>query len=158
SGCVLGCWALAAPAQQPDRPPEKLPPPPEKEPPPAPPPPPCGPVIEKTISIPQVILVPEGNATAADRLRVREVEIGRDRVPFVLDFREEKQIITEMQLQPREEVQTICVSKLVTETVLSDCGKPCTVTHEVPETRTVKVVKYDLVPVQRQVIVRVPVL
>jgi hypothetical protein len=171
-GCLVGCWALSLPAaaEEPARLPDKAPaadqdkpaptPPVEPVPPPtpAPPPPPCGPVIDKTITRHQVLLVEDQNAITVPRLRLREVEIGRDRRCVELDFREEKRTITEMQLKPRVEEQQVCVTKLVEETVLDDCGKPCKRMREVPEIQTVKVTKYDVVPVQREVIVRVPVL
>jgi hypothetical protein len=154
--CLLGCWAATAYGQQPERIPEKLPDPTTKDAPVAAPA--CGPMIEKTLCLPSVVLVPDENAVAIERLRLREVEVGRDRRCVELDFREEKRSITVMVLKERIEEQRICTTKLLEEDCLDCHGKPHKVVKQVPDIQTVKVKKYDVVPEQREVLVRVPVL
>jgi hypothetical protein len=110
------------------------------------------------LKVPQALIVEDQNAVAIPKMALRDVEIGRDRYCYALDFREEKQMITVMELKPRIEEQTVCVTKLVPQTVLDECGKPCTKMCEIPDVQVVKVTKYDVVPVQREVIVTVPVL
>jgi hypothetical protein len=159
---LAGCCAVApALCQEPKQLPEKLPeavPEGKEKPPEAPPAPPCGPMIEKNVCVPRVTLVPEEQAITVPRLQLNEVEVGRDRLGCVLDFHEEKRCITEMVLKPRVEEQQVCTTKLVEETCLDCNGHPHKVIKQVPETVTVKVTKYDVVPEQREVIVRVPVL
>jgi hypothetical protein len=115
-------------------------------------------MFEKSVCVPRITLVPEERAIVVPRLRLNEVEVGRDRLGVVLDFQEEKRCITEMVLKPRVEEQQVCTTKLVEETCLDCHGHPHKVIKQVPETVTVKVTKYDVVPEERQVIVRVPVL
>ena len=184
SACLAGCCAVAPafsqesirlpeqlPAAKPQEkvpeipPGEKLPPPDEKLPPPEeklPPAttsaPPCGPMIEKSVCAPRAVLVPEEQAIVVPKLQLYETEVGRDRLPIALDFHEEKRCITEMVLKPRVEEQQVCTTKLVEETCLDCHGHPHKVLKQVPDVVTVKVTKYDVVPEQREVIVRVPVL
>jgi hypothetical protein len=163
-GCLLGCWVLtlSASAQEGVRPPEPIPPPTVKEGPPPPPPdllpPPCGPTVDKCLKVPQALIVEDQNAVAIPKLQLRDVELGRGRYCVELDFRQEKQTITVMELKPRIEKQSVCVTKLVPQTVLDECGKPCTKMCEIPDVQVVDVTKYDVVPVQREVVVTVPVL
>jgi hypothetical protein len=177
TACLAGCCAVApVVGQEPTVLPEKLPEakavdgeklpepiPGEKLPEPKPkealpPAPPCGPMIEKTVSVPRAVLVPEEQAIVVPKLRIYETEIGRDRLPIALDFREERSCITEMVLKPRVEEQQVCTTKLVEETCLDCHGHPHKVIKQVPEVVTIKVTKYDVVPQKRDVIVRVPVL
>jgi hypothetical protein len=74
-----------------------------------------------------------------------------------LTFKEEKHTITEMKAVPRTVEQQVCTSKMVPETTTDPVtGKPCTVWTKVPEIKTVKVTVYDVVPVTKEVIVKLP--
>jgi hypothetical protein len=121
---------------------------------------PCAvPVIEKTICLPRSTLIEQQEATTLPKLTLREVEAGRALECPALDFREERHTVTEITLKPREvEQQVTCVeSKPVT--VTDPCTGHChTEYHQCPVVRTVKVTVYEKVPVQREVLVRVPVL
>jgi hypothetical protein len=62
-------------------------------------------------------------------------------------------------LKPREVEQQMTYMKLVLETTVDPCtGKPCTIQKQVPAEKTVKVTVFDTECVDREVIVRVPVL
>ena len=78
---------------------------------------------------------------------------------LVVEFREEKQTVTEMVLKSRECEQGVIVNT-TREVTTADpvTGKPCTHVVCQPESRIVKVLVYDLVPETRDVIVRVPCL
>jgi hypothetical protein len=154
--------------------PEVLPPPlpPSVETPPTPVPPvvessPAGmhagpgcapPVVEKTVPLTQILLVPRERAICIPDWKLRDVELGRKPAGPVLDFREEKQIVTELKLQEREEEQQVTCMESKPVTVTEPCGKCRTEYHPCPVVKTVKVKVYCTVPVQREVVVRVPVL
>jgi hypothetical protein len=126
---------------------------------PHPSPAPCpAPVLEKTISLPRTTLVEQQEATTLPKWVLRDVVVGCGQEGPALDFREERHLVTEMTLKPRQvEQQVTCMeSKPVTTT---DCQGHChTEYHPCPVVKAVKVTVYDTVPVQREVVVRVPVL
>jgi hypothetical protein len=151
----LSSWSLAQePAPMPK--PEPLP-----NPAPAALPPPCagGSQTEKTICLPKVLLVEEQQAITVPVMRLRDQVVGRDVVhKMEVTYVEEKHTVTEMKTVPREVEQQVCVTKMVPQTSVDCTGKPCTIYVKVPETKTVKITVFDVVPVQREVIVKMPCL
>src|SRR5262245_12526621 len=119
--------------------------------PPAVPAPP--PVCEKSLTQRQILLVPREEAITLPKLTLREVEVGR--LPgLALDFLEQKQTVTELQLKECEvEQQVVCIEMKEVKTTDPCTGKchtdyvPCEVL------RTVKVKVYTPVPVCRDVVV-----
>jgi hypothetical protein len=106
-----------------------------------------------------VLLVPHDHATTIPDWKLRETEVGRIPGGPVLDFREERQCVTELEVKEQEvEQQVVChESKPVTVTCPLT-GQTRTEYEMCPVVRTVKVKVYQTLPVQRQVIVRVPCL
>jgi hypothetical protein len=114
---------------------------------------------EKTIPYGQVLLVPQERATTLPQWTLREVEVGRGPGGPVLSFHEERRTVTELELRPREVEQQVVCTESKPETVTDPCTGRChTVYRPCEVVKTVKVKAYDTVPVQREVIVRVPVL
>src|SRR5437868_10909171 len=74
---------------------DHLPPPPPDE-------PPCAPPIEQNIAKRQVLLVPHETATTYPKLELREVEVGRMPGGPILDFVDQKQYVTVMELKECE--------------------------------------------------------
>jgi hypothetical protein len=100
----------------------------------------------------------EQAAVTIPRLTLRDEDIGRAG-DVVVDYREERRTVIEMQLKPRT------VEQLMTTTELQPCtkvdpatGHACTVYEMVPTTKTVTATVYDYVPVSREVVVRIPYL
>jgi hypothetical protein len=117
------------------------------------------PVVEKSIPTTQVLLVPHEQATTAPDWKLREVELGRHQGGPVLDFEEQKQVVTEMKLQEREvEQQVVCMEQRPVTVTDPHTGKCHTEQTVCPVVRTVKVKVYEVVPVQREVAVRIGVL
>ncbi len=124
-------------------------------------PPPCagGGQTEKTICLPKVLLVEEQQAITVPVMRLREQAVGRDVIhKMEVTYVEEKHTITEMKTVPRIVEQQVCVTKMVPQASVDCTGKPCTIYTKVPEVKTVKITVFDVVPVQREVIVRMPCL
>ncbi len=115
---------------------------------------------ERDVAVPKVTLVPEETAIAVPKLTLREVEVGRDMVTKMeLSFREERHTITEMVLKPRVCEQQVVVTEMQPETTTDPVtGKTSTCPKPVQVVKTVKVTVYDTVPVEREVIVRIPCL
>jgi hypothetical protein len=115
--------------------------------------------ITKTIPHTQVLLVPHEHATTLPDWKLRPVETGRLPEGPVLDFREEKQVVTELRLQPRQVEEQVVCNESKPVTVTDPCTGCCHTEYRTcPVVKTVKVTVYDTVPVQREVLVRVPVL
>jgi hypothetical protein len=115
------------------------------------------PLVHETLPLPQLLLVPHREATTIPTLTLREVEIGRTR-EMEIGFREEKQVVTEIQVRPRQEDRLMNYMDMKPVTV-TDCTGHChTEYHPCPAVKTVKVTVYDTVPVQREVVIKVPVL
>lgn len=119
----------------------------------APPPPP----IEKKACISQILLVPHEKAVVLPDWKLRDVEVGR-KPTLALDFVEVKQWVKEMKLEEREVEQQVVVTESKPVTVTDPCGKCRTEYVPCEVVKTVKVKVYDVVPVPREVVVRVPVL
>lgn len=114
---------------------------------------------ERRVNVTTVILKEKQCATTVPELKLREV-ICKDKVPgFVIEYREQKQKVTEIQLKPRTEVkEVVCITRKAVEKKDPCTGKCCTVYEEVPETKKVTITNYDEVPVEREIIVRIPCL
>ncbi len=149
---TLTWGVLACPAQETLPRPEKLPEPPLPKKVEAPIegcPRPCAPV-------PKVLyyerLVP------VQIIEGREV-IQVDKVPTLdLVFREEKRVVTDMVMKPREVSRVVCYTALE-PTVEVDChGHACTVMKPVERTRIQKDLEFVAVPVERTELVMVPFL
>ncbi len=146
-------------------PPLKMPPPPEAVPAPAKevvspaPATSCAlAFMEKSIPLTQVLLVPHERATTLPDWKLREVELGRECAP-VLDFREERQWVTELTIKEREVEEQVCCTESKPVIVKDPCTGQCRTEYQCfPVVKIVKVKVYDTVPVQREVIVRIPFL
>jgi hypothetical protein len=105
----------------------------------------------------KVHLIEEAHATTRPRLIIQEQVVGHaTHDQLVVEYKEERQIVTEMKLMPREAIEEVMTTKVV-EVPCVDChGKPIVKYETVPCVRQVKVVRYEVVPVPREVIVRVP--
>src|SRR5205823_11301518 len=75
------------------------------------------------------------------------------------EYREERRTVADVELRPRVvEQQVTCFTTRLVEEIDPCTRKACTVRKQVPEVKTVKVTRYEAVPVERVVVVRVPVL
>ncbi len=163
SGAVVVC-SLSSHADEPRQLPpigEKLPPPKEEllpNLPPAAAAPGCA-NCAQTISRQTVTLVPEQTAATREKLALRESVQAQAAQGLVVEYREEKQSVTEMVLKPRECEQIVIVNTM-REVPTTDplTGKVCKHYETQPEERVIKVTVFDLVPVTREVIVRIPCL
>lgn len=116
------------------------------------------PTVEKKYCHTDILLVPREKATTVPDWKLRDIEVGRIPTGPTLDFVEEKRFVTEMTLKPREVEQVVTVIESRPVTVTEPCGK-CRTEYQPYETaKVVKVKVYDVVPVQREVVIRVPVL
>jgi|SRR6516162_553869 hypothetical protein len=115
---------------------------------------------EKTICTKKVYLIPEQCATTLPRMALREVEVCKEkRTILQLDWREEKFECTEMELKENTAEQEVtCLTVKEEKTTDPATGATCTVYKQVPETVRVKISTFELVPVQRQYVVRIPLL
>lgn len=168
---ILGVFLAIGPlvAQTPEPKPESPPPQtklPEAVPAPQPAPvlppaavsegPDCG---HRTVCTTNVLLVPHEKATTMPDWKLRAVEVGRIPSGPVLEFREEKQCVTELKLVSDDVAQQVVVQERKPITVVdphTGCAKTDYQICDVVKTVMVKV--YRTVPVQREVIVRVPCL
>jgi hypothetical protein len=117
------------------------------------------PVIEKSIPHTQVLLVPRERATTLPDWKLRAVEVCRIPEGPVLDFREEKQIVTELRLQARQVEEQVVCNESKPVTVIDPCTGKCRTEHRLcPVVKTVKVTVYETVPIKREVVVRIPIL
>jgi hypothetical protein len=115
------------------------------------------PVVEKTIPHTQVLLVPHERATTLPDWKLRAVEVGRIPEGWVLDFHEEKQIVTELRLEPRQVEEQVVCNESKPVTVIDPCTGQCRTEHRVcPVVKTVKVTVYKTVPIKKEVVVRIP--
>ncbi|MFO0879412.1 MAG: hypothetical protein U0840_18855 [Gemmataceae bacterium] len=122
-------------------------------------PPACPPpTFDKKYCHTDILLVPKQHATTAPDWKLRDIEVGRIRVGPVLDFVEEKRCVTEMTLKQREVDQVVKVIESRPVTVTEPCGKCRTEYQPYEATKVVKIQVAEVVPVQREVIIRVPVL
>jgi hypothetical protein len=113
----------------------------------------------KTIPQTRILLVPHENATTLPDWQLKPVEVGQVPAGPALDFREEKQIVTELRLQPRQvEQQVICNESKPVIVTDPHTGRCHTEYRCCPVAKTVKVTVYETTPVQIPVIVRVPCL
>jgi hypothetical protein len=117
------------------------------------------PVIEKTIPSTQVLLVPTEQATTIPDWKLREVELGRLPAAPVLNFREQKQKVIVMELREREVEQKVVRYESQVVKVTDPCTGKCRTEYKsCPVVKTEKVKVHEVVPVEREVVVRVPVL
>jgi hypothetical protein len=106
-----------------------------------------------------VLLVPHETATTLPDWKLRAVEVGRIPEGWSLDFREEKQIVTELRLEPHQVEEKVVCNESKPVTVTDPCTGHChTEYHSCSVVKTVKVTVYETVPIQREVVVRVPTL
>jgi len=173
---LLTCWLLApAGARAQERKPgeENLPPPvplPATELPPVPVPvapemppmppigPPCAACPPRTISVPRLTLIEQQKATTIPQLKVREEVVGKA-LGLDVEFREEKQIVTEWTVKPREVIQEVPCTTMVPVQTTDPCTGECRTEYKsCPVVKSVKVIVNEPVPVQRAVIVSVPCL
>ena len=166
-------WLLApACARAQERKPgeETLPPPaplPSTELPPMPVPvppelPPIGPSCAacpaKTISVPRPTLMEQQSATTIPKMNVREEVVGKAN-GLDVEFREEKQIVTEWSVKPREVIQEVPCTTMVPVKTTDPCTGECRTEYKsCPVVRQVKIIVNEPVPVQRVVTVSVPCL
>jgi hypothetical protein len=117
------------------------------------------PFVEKAMPYTQVLLVPRECATTVPDWKLREVEAGRGPSGPVLEFEDQRQVVTEMRLESHEVEQQVVCTESRPVTVTDPCTGHCRTTYEPCEVvKTVKVRVYETVPVQREVVVKVPVL
>jgi hypothetical protein len=115
--------------------------------------------IEKTVSHTDVLLVPHEHATTLPAWKLRDVEVGRLHAGPVLEFKEEKQCVTVMELRERDVVKQVTVMESRPIQVTCPTTGACHTEYQMcPVVKTVKQKVAEVVPVQRQVVVRVPVL
>jgi hypothetical protein len=97
-------------------------------------------------------------ATTIPQMKVREEVIGRTQ-GLDVEYREQKQVVTEWQLKPREVIQEVPCTTMKPVTVTDPHTGQCRTEYQAcPIVRRVKVTVYDPVPVERQVAVAVPCL
>jgi hypothetical protein len=114
----------------------------------------CVPTITRTVTGKQVLLQEIQTATTMPKLEVREVEAGRT-TTVELAWKEDRQKRTEMELRPRQVEQQVCVTTTKAVTTVDPCtGCPCTVYQQVPEVKTVTITVNDVVPVEREYLVK----
>jgi hypothetical protein len=162
-GLLIGCCAgpLAGARSQEIGPrkegPATLPAPPtEALPAPTPIGPSCAPP-GRTLSLPRMTLMEVQEATTIPRLNLREEVVGKA-CGLDVEYKEEKQIVTEWALKPREVVKEVLCTRMVPVTIVDCTGHPHTEYRSEPIVRAVKLVVYDAVPVERVVVVAVPCL
>lgn len=125
----------------------------------APPLPADPPTVERPYCHTDVLLVPKEKATTAPNWKLRDVEIDRVRTGPVLDFVEEKRFVIVMNLHSREVEQVVTVTESHPVTVTDPSTGKCRTEYQPREVvKTVKVKVHEVVPVQREVVIRVPVL
>jgi hypothetical protein len=114
---------------------------------------------ERSATVSRVHIVERQEATTAPEYKLRD-EVCRTTVPGLeVDYHEERRIVADVELRPHvSEQQVTCYTTRLVEEIDPCTGKACLVHKQVPEVRTVKVTCYETVPVQRIVVVRVPVL
>ncbi|HEY7158664.1 MAG TPA: hypothetical protein VH575_32265 [Gemmataceae bacterium] len=170
---LFTCWLLAptgARAQERKPGEETLPPPtplPSTELPPMPVPaapelPPIGPACAacpaKTISVPRLTLMEQQSATTIPKMNLREEVVGKA-YGLDVEFREEKQIVTEWSVKPREVIQEVPCTTMVPVKTTDPCTGECRTEYKsCPVVRQVKIIVNEPVPVQRVVTVSVPCL
>ena len=148
SACLAAglLFALVTRADEPVPPPRETPPPVAAD--------ACGP----TISVPKFYLQEIQTATTLPRTVLRDEVIGVQPGGPVLDYVEQRQFITVLEMRPHPvEQEVTCITSQPITTVDS-CGKPCTIYQPVPVVKKVVVTVVEPVSVQKEVIVSVPVL
>jgi hypothetical protein len=90
---------------------------------------------------------------------VRAVPVGREtQVDMVVDYRDEKRTVTVMELQPRKVERQITVYTPEAVNKVDPCTGHCTTEYiQVPSVKTIILEEFCTVPVEKTVIVRVPV-
>jgi hypothetical protein len=167
-GIILIGWLalpLSAPAQQREEGKEELPPPQVLPSPPVVPPlspdvvaPSCAPCPARTIAVPRLTLMEQQAATTIPQMRVREEVVGRA-VGLDVEYREQKQVVVEWTLKPREIVKDVPCTTMVPVTITDPCTGQCRTEYKsCPVVRQVRLTVYDPVPVERIVVVAVPCL
>jgi hypothetical protein len=148
-GCLLAPAALAAQEQTPQAPSG----------PPASCAASCAPPVVKTIRQQQINIVEEQCATTKPDLVLREVTTTHRKCDREIDWHEDVQCCTELELKPRQVEQQVTCMTVKTFKTVDPCTGCCkTECRQVPEVQTVTVTTYDLVPVTKQYKVRTPYL
>ena len=111
-----------------------------------------------TISLPKYYLQEVQSATTLPHMFLRDEIVGTQPGGPVLDFVEQRQFITVVEMKSHEVEQEVACTKCEPVATVDSCGKPCTTYQQVPVVRKVKITVFEPVSVQKEVIVRVPVL
>src|SRR5262249_28056493 len=118
----------------------------------------CGACPAKTISVPRLTLMEQQSAITVPKMNVREEVVGKA-LGLDVEFREEKQIVTEWTVKPREVIQEVPGTTMVPVQTTDPCTGECRTEYKsCPVVRQVKIIVNEPVPVQRAVIVSVPCL
>ena len=156
----LAAGLLLAPAARADEPiglPKDLPPATSETPPPPALPEGCAPPC-RTISVPGFYLQEIQCATTLPRMLLRDELVGVQCGGPVLDFIEQRQTVTVLEMRPHPAEQEVTCLASQPVTTVDSCGKCCTVYQQVPVVKKVAITVFEPVSVQKEVIVRVPVL
>jgi hypothetical protein len=103
-------------------------------------------------------LMEQQSAIAIPQMNVREEVVGKA-CGLDVEYREQKQIVMEWSLKPREVIQEVPCTTMVPVTITDPCTGQCRTTYKsCPIVRPVKITVYDTVPVERIVVVSVPCL
>jgi hypothetical protein len=148
--------APAVRAEEPVGPPKDLPPATSEAPPPLEAPVGCE--AGRTISLPSYTLQEVQSATTLPRMKLRDEIVGVQCGGPVLDYIEQRQTITVIELTPRQTTQQVTCMTSEPVTTVDECGKCCTVYQQVPSVKDVTITVFEPKSVQKDVIVRVPVL
>ncbi|HVS34555.1 MAG TPA: hypothetical protein VMS17_03170, partial [Gemmataceae bacterium] len=155
----LAAGLLLAPAVRADEPvgpPKDLPPTATEILPPAAAPEACA--SGRTISQPFFILQEIQAATTLPAMRLRDEVVGPQPGGPVLDYIEQRQTITVIELVAHETTQQVTCMTSQPVTTVDSCGKCCTVYQQVPTVKDVTIKVFEPKSVQKEVVVRVPVL
>lgn len=118
----------------------------------------CAP-CERWTRLHQLFLRESQNAATACRMHLVPNEAPGCVSGFTIDWQEQKQTVTVLELKPREVEQCVTCTKWEHAEQVDPCtGCVKKVRRCVPYTKTLTVTMYDLVPTTREVVVRVPCL
>jgi hypothetical protein len=76
----------------------------------------------------------------------------------VIDYVEQRQTVSAVEMKPHTVEQEVTCMTSQPVTTADSCGKPCTTYQQVPVVKKVTITVFEPVTVQKEVIVRVPVL
>ncbi len=108
--------------------------------------------------MPSFVLQEIQAATTLPRIDLHDELVGTQCGGPVLDYVEQRQTITVLELVPHPAEQEVVCTKAVPTTTVDECGKCCTVYEQVPDVKKVIITVFEPKNVEKEVIVRVPVL